>query len=79
MTYAQYCRFERNGQRVFPSYNLFGECVWDRPVAGRYCEAGKPCASLLNCGAGYCASTGTCSAAKPTVNAGQYISPSFVR
>jgi hypothetical protein len=74
---AAYCRFDVNGQRLFPSYNLYGECVWNRPV-DRYCEAGKACSSLLDCGRGYCASTGTCSAAKPTVGVGPLISPNYV-
>ena len=79
MNYARYNRFVINGQRVFPSYNIFGESIWDRPINGPYCQAGEPCLNLLDCGQGYCSSTGVCSAAKPTVAAGQFISPSFVR
>ena len=67
MEYAQYCRYQQNGERVLPPYNIFGECVHDKRL-GRYCENGKRCDSLMQCGVGYCDSTGQCSNAVPTVN-----------
>jgi hypothetical protein len=67
MDHALYGRYWKDGKRVLPAYNLFGELVHDTPVA-RYCEAGKRCDSLLQCGVGYCDSTGQCSNALPTVN-----------